>query len=651
MKNNAPALVLSAHGMTASPNSLKYRPDIDGMRALAVIPVCIFHAGLPGFPGGFCGVDVFFVISGYLMARLIEQDLLAGRFSVSQFYARRARRILPALFVLLLICSVVAALIIPPKLFRDFGATLLGAVLFASNIVFWRKSANYFDANTDRSPLLHTWSLGVEEQFYILFPLFMLLLWTLKPRFRPSAVIALLIASLILSIWGTLNAPTATFYLLPTRAWELLAGALVALRAMTSEIGTEPRRFGNTGGLTGLALVLSGFLFFSSEMPFPGATALAPCVGTAMLLHFGGGATLASRVLSLRPLRFVGFVSYSLYLWHWPVLVFAGKYLSSGTLAPSKRVGLLLASFAIACASWRWVERPFRSVHTGWNTTRVFAVAAAGACVLIAFGLFASEGDGWAARFPNIESVSLERQEAIDSQDVAWRKFDDGRCFVARASDWNGDTCFLTHSGTRNVLLWGDSFARSYAYGFFRSGAEALNVLEYTGPQCPPILGYETASRPQCTQFDASVPAIVRRYEISTVIMAANWSSYFNRRKLHYSDMRNTAQQLRKLGVRVIVIGQSPVFPFAYPDEYFYMQFGVKQMDAAYAQVDVDLGMNREIGSIVSEGDFFDPMRLLCRGSECRFKEGAHYLVSDYGHLSPYGSRILVSELINATIR
>jgi peptidoglycan/LPS O-acetylase OafA/YrhL len=209
--------------------SLRYRPDIDGLRAIAVLPVCLFHIGLPGFPGGFTGVDVFFVISGYLMGRMIGQETAAGHFSLGGFYERRARRLLPALFTLLLCCYIAALALIPPKLFSDFGAALVGAVSFASNLVFWRASANYFEPATDWNPLVHTWSLGVEEQFYIVFPLFLLLIRQLRRPTQLTLVALVALVSLLASIWGTANAPTATFYLLPTRAWELLIGALPAL--------------------------------------------------------------------------------------------------------------------------------------------------------------------------------------------------------------------------------------------------------------------------------------------------------------------------------------------------------------------------------------------------------------------------------------
>lgn len=209
--------------------NLNYRADIDGLRALAVVPVVCYHFEITIFPGGFVGVDVFFTISGYLMASLIGRGLSEENFSFSEFFERRARRILPALFFVVLICIAVAFVMFPPKLLRDFGWTVAAAVFFSSNIIFWKKSANYFDLSAEWDPLLHTWSLAVEEQFYILFPFFMVLIWRLRGRMRLHAIMLVTLTSLALSIWGVANAPTATFYLLPTRAWELLIGAVAAL--------------------------------------------------------------------------------------------------------------------------------------------------------------------------------------------------------------------------------------------------------------------------------------------------------------------------------------------------------------------------------------------------------------------------------------
>jgi peptidoglycan/LPS O-acetylase OafA/YrhL len=636
--------------------SLRYRPDIDGMRALAVVPVCLFHAELPVFSGGFVGVDVFFVISGFLMATLIGRDLLTGHFSLGDFYERRARRILPALFAVLLACLLAATFLVPPKLFSDFGATLVGTALFASNLVFWHKSANYFDASTDWSPLLHTWSLGVEEQFYILFPLFLMLVWSWGARARSLGTALLALISLALSIWGTQHAPTATFYLLPMRAWELLIGALPALWLLNPDSAKRlealPPWAPRVLSLIGLLSVLGSLIGFDSEMAFPGAAALVPCAGAALLLLFGGDGRsgAVTRLLSLSPLTFVGRISYSLYLWHWPLLVFAEKYVSAGRPGPSLRFGVLVVAFAAAYASWRWVEQPFR-VHGDVSARRrVYVTAAAGVALFSLAGSLVVASDGWAGRFPGMESVSLERQ-TLASADPDWERFDERRCFVAQPSEWQGSACFLSHQATTNALLWGDSFAAAHAYGMFHDAHPNMNVLQYTSPQCPPIFGYDAASRPQCARFSERISDILRENNISTVILVANWSVYIKRRKLQYADIGATAARLQSLHQRVILVGQSPVFPFAYPDEYFFRTFGSEEsVRDYYAPRDLDPAINSRIAAAAGAhiDVFFDPLKLLCRQSDCLFKQGRSYLFLDYGHYSLYGSQVVATALMRA---
>jgi peptidoglycan/LPS O-acetylase OafA/YrhL len=627
------------------------------MRALAVIPVCWYHAGLPGFPGGFAGVDVFFVISGYLMATLIGRDLAVARFSLLQFYERRARRILPALFAMLLACCIAGAFLIPPKLFSDFGATLAATVLFASNLVFWRKSANYFDASTDWSVLVHTWSLGVEEQFYILFPVFLWLVWRTGQRARLLLTVAVALGSLVLSIWGTANAPTATFYLLPMRAWELLVGAIVALAMLgrtessaeaNSRPTDQPARLQGLAGLVGLAAVCASLVCFDKEMPFPGAAALLPCIGTCLLLYSGTNASSpAARLLSLRPLTFIGSISYSLYLWHWPLLVFVGKYGPPGLPEHWTQLVVVGVACLAAYASWRWIEQPFRGHRSGWSRQQIFGFATAAAIALIAVGMFAVDSSGWPERFPGIGSVALEPQLAAESTDAAWNRFDEKSCFVVRAADWKDDGCFLTRGGTHNVLLWGDSFAAAHAYGFFTSSGSNLNVLQYTAPQCPPIVGYAAASRPECSVFNGRVLDVVGRHHIATVIMAANWDSYIRRRKLKYADIGATVAYLRDRGLRVVLVGQSPVFSFAYPDDYFFRAYGLTRADREYfAPVDLDPDFNLHVREAAHPDAFFDPLKLICHGTSCEFKRGPLYLFEDYGHYSHFGSATIVSELL-----
>jgi len=639
--------------MTGARPAFRYRPDIDGLRALAVVPVCFFHIGVPVFPGGFVGVDIFFVISGFLMASLIGRELTTGSFVLTQFYERRARRILPALFVMLLFCAVMAVFAVPPKLFRDFGATLTATALFTSNIIFWRKQSNYFDVSSDWSPLLHTWSLGIEEQFYILFPLFLLAISHVRKVFRQYLIGITLLSSFALCVWGTKNAPTATFYLLPTRAWELLIGALVASWPLGPTQKTAggldgPQPFMVTAGVLGLLCVFVSLLAFDREMPFPGAAALLPCAGAALLLHSGtDGRGPVVWLLSIPPLRFIGRISYSLYLWHWPLIVFWSRYLVAPEPQWITRLVLIAVAVLFAWMSWRWVEQPFRTKSQIWGQKRIFAVSAMGMLLFGVGGLLVATSSGWPSRFAGIESVSMDQQMHEEGTDLEWTQFNEAGCFIDDVKAWRAEACFLTHAGKENVLLWGDSFAASYAYGFFRTKVKAVNVLEYTSPQCPPLIGYEAASRPQCEKFNEVVGDIVKKHHISTVIMAANWTAYIKRRKLQLSDIEKTIEYLHALSVRVVLVGQSPVFDFAYPDDYFFKVYGTQSKNRIYyAPPDVHATINVDMESATRADAFFDPLAHWCGKEGCVFRQGSSYLYSDYGHFTHMGSVLAVSALL-----
>ena len=640
---------------TSGSTTLNYRLDLDGLRALAVVPVIFFHAGVPPFHGGFVGVSVFFVISGYLMATLIGRGLERGDFSLAYFYERRVRRIFPALLTVLFFCAVVAAVIVPPKLFRDFGVTLVATVLFASNFAFWWKSANYFDAPAEWNPLLHTWSLAVEEQFYVLFPLYLILVWRFGWRVRFGFTALVAFVSLVLSVWGTANAPTATFYLLPTRAWELLVGSLVAIWAMragaTDFAREESHAIDGAAGMLGLLLILGSLLFYDREMTFPGISALVPTIGAALLIHFGRNNKWnpATRLLSLAPFTFVGRISYSLYLWHWPLIVFADKYRPFGELGTFHKIGVFAFSLVAAFVSWRWIEQPFRTRKFPISRTVVYGAAAASIASLGVIGALAQITNGWPERVPGIAAVSIAPQLAAERRDTRWQEFNARNCLADRVADWGKERCFLGQDAELNALLWGDSFAASYASGFFDNPRSGFNVLQYTSPQCPPVIGYAAASRPQCAEFNREVIGIIKRYNISTVFMAANWSAYFKRRKMQVDDIGDTAAILRGLGVRVVVFGQSPVFTFPYSDEYFFRVYGSQQAEGEYfALVDVDPEMNRSIRSIVVGNTFFDPLAIFCREAECAFKRSNLYLFVDYGHYTQFGSKLAVGALLNA---
>ena len=306
-----------------SVHHLRYRADIDGLRAIAVLPVVLFHFGFSTFAGGFVGVDVFFVISGFLITSLIVVEIDESRFSIVRFYERRIRRIFPALFLVIIVTSIASAIILLPNDLKRYAKSVVAADWFFSNFEFWRE-AGYFDVDAHQKPLLHTWSLAVEEQFYLIFPPFLLLAARYLRRRYLLIIMPIFVLSLTFSIWAVYAKPSLAFYLTPSRMWEIMLGAWLAL--IPWEAG---KRFIPPSGyglltLLGIGMIAYGVFTFSANTPFPGAMALLPCGGAALVI-FGGQnhPSMVSRLLATGPLVFVGKISYSLYLWHWPLIVLA----------------------------------------------------------------------------------------------------------------------------------------------------------------------------------------------------------------------------------------------------------------------------------------------------------------------------------------
>ncbi|PWQ99569.1 acyltransferase family protein [Leucothrix arctica] len=376
---------------------MQYRAEIDGLRALAVVPVVLFHAGITGFSGGFVGVDIFFVISGYLITSIILSEQQKDSFTLASFYERRARRILPALMFVVLISVIAAWYLLLPTELVDYGKSLISVGVFASNILFWQES-DYFAATSEFIPLLHTWSLAVEEQFYLVFPLFMMATIAWLKRSRVLVLTALAVVSLLYCEWAWRHTPEANFFLAPSRAWELLAGVFCAFylqHSRTISFGLK-----QVASVIGLFMTLFSIFFFTKAIPFPSFYALVPVVGTVLIILFAEGNTWVGRLLSLPVFVGIGLVSYSAYLWHQPLFVFA-RISSYEELAPLLLVGLSVLAFVLAYISWRWVEKPFRNRH--WLTQKqVLWMALLCSVVLIALGAGLIMGDGFNERFADL---------------------------------------------------------------------------------------------------------------------------------------------------------------------------------------------------------------------------------------------------------
>ncbi|MES3023174.1 MAG: acyltransferase family protein [Pseudomonadota bacterium] len=432
---------------------MDYRREIDGLRAVAVLPVILFHAGFAGFSGGFVGVDIFFVISGFLITSILIAERQAGNFSLVNFYERRARRILPALFFVLFACLPFAWMWLMPTELKSFSKSLVAVSGFASNILFWRESG-YFETMTELKPLLHTWSLAVEEQYYLFFPLFLMLTWRLRQRWVIVVLAAAALASLAAAQWGSArpSSASAAFYLLPTRGWELLIGALIAyyLANQKGKAGVA-RAVAEPLGLLGLLLIAVAVFGFDRNTPFPSLYTLAPTLGAGLIILFSTQDTLVGRLLGNRALVSVGLVSYSAYLWHQPLFAFA-KQRSLHEPGQLLLGGLALASLVLAYFSWKYVERPFRSKH-GVNRRQIFTFAAVGSAFFVAIGVAGTVKHGFADRFDARQTASFNPPKT---------EFESRCVLTAVAGEPLLKGCaFGKADGKELFVLYGDSHAQA----------------------------------------------------------------------------------------------------------------------------------------------------------------------------------------------
>ncbi|MFO7578722.1 MAG: acyltransferase family protein [Nitrosomonas halophila] len=508
--------------------SLSYRPDVDGLRAVAVISVVFYHVGFAGFSGGFVGVDIFFVISGYLIARLLRDELAAGHFSIVGFYERRARRILPALMAMVFASLVVGGIFLGPKAYLELAESALATAFFGSNFYFWKDSGDYFADSLVLEPLLHTWSLAVEEQFYLLFPL---MLWGMRgvAAHARSGIFALIcLVSFVSALLVVDQAPTAAFYLLPARAWELGIGVMLALHPVTISV----RRWHREAlALVGLAAILVTVLVYDDTITFPGLSALLPCLGAAALIRAGEyGPTIIGSWLSLRPMVFMGLISYSLYLWHWPVLALLRSISGTIELALPVASGVVLTSFVFAVLSWRLVEQPFRRRPPyGPDRCRVFFASLAGLAAVMALSGTVLQTDGLPERLP--ESVRLAYPDAEDRNPYRKPCFkrlpEEGLCYFG--AHGTPDVVYDLRNKTGDFLLWGDSHALAALPAIGVAARELGQSGFFAGESgCPPLLGVDRVDDEPgmyCADFNAAVIKMLeQREDLGTVILLARWA-------------------------------------------------------------------------------------------------------------------------------
>jgi peptidoglycan/LPS O-acetylase OafA/YrhL len=494
----------------------KYRPDVDGLRAIAVAMVLLFHGNL-GFPGGFVGVDVFFVISGYLITGLILKECDAGTFRFASFWSRRVRRILPASSVMVLVSLIAGAYFLLPLDFRALGTSAVAQQLMLANVFFWF-TTGYFDSAAELKPLLHCWSLAVEEQFYLIYPLLLVALHRLRRVYLIATLGTLAASSLLLSEYYVRLHPQAAFFLLPMRAWELLLGGLACLLRFPK---STHRFFLECIGLAGLACILTAGLWYTPQTVFPGLSALLPCLGTVALISANSSKlTSLGRFLAAPPLVFVGLISYSLYLWHWPVLVFA-RHRFGMDLPPHVTIPALALSSVLAYFSWKFIETPLRRpVSIVVDRKRVLALLCT--VPLLALGSYAIrwyDGLPWRAS-QSVKYYIKARESAAFIHGVTPDHVERGD--VPLFGDANGP---------QKCLLWGDSHAMAAAPGL-DAACKDLSVrgMQVTYSATAPLVDFvyidRHGLREQGLRWGESVCTYVDKSKVDAIVLAGLWSQY-----------------------------------------------------------------------------------------------------------------------------
>lgn len=528
--------------------SIKYRPDIDGLRAVAVLSVLAYHLGFNSFAsGGFIGVDVFFVISGYLITKIIYRGLFDGNYSFLEFYQRRVRRIFPALFAVYAGVLVLGFFLRFPEELQNIGETTFASILFSSNIIFYL-SSGYFDGGLSTNPLLHTWSLSVEEQFYIIIPVVLFFIRPLGPRKCSYILLSIAIISFIFATLNISRDPNGVFYLVHYRAWELLAGGLLAIFQIPPVRNQVARE---SISLAGVAAIVLSTKFLTEATPFPGMSAAPAVFGTVAIIYAGtDGRTIVSRLLAWHPIRFLGLISYSLYLWHWPLIVFYSDYFELTTLS---RLALGVASIFMAVLSWKFIEGPFRRVSPERSARQTVGVGALSMCVASLCALGAAP----LLNFVRPAPVEVERLMGyFDGNYDSAGMMRTGSCFLASdAADFDlfdEKGCLETSDEKPKVLVFGDSHAAHLWWGLSRD-LPGYNVLQATAAGCKPIKNQ--SGREFCTELrDFVLNDFLPTHRMDTIIVSARWV------ESDAGALTPTLSDLEQYADKVILIGPTPEY-------------------------------------------------------------------------------------------
>jgi peptidoglycan/LPS O-acetylase OafA/YrhL len=612
--------------------SIAYRPDIDCLRAFAVIAVIAYHYDIPPFRSGFVGVDVFFVISGFLITRIIRTEIGAGAFSFAAFYQRRARRILPAAFAMLAAVLACSSLLLLPQESTSVAAQALAMLTFSSNVLFWSQQG-YFDSAAITKPLLHTWSLAVEEQYYLLFPAAAAFAFSFR---KPAVVTGFALvgaASLAVCIIQTALQPDAAFYLLPARAWEFALGALLALEALPDPPKPWVRIVAATVGWVLLGLSVN---VFTSRTPYPGVNALLPCLGAAIVI-WAQPTPGKALLVAVRPMIAVGLLSYSLYLWHWPVASFAYTIWGPPTSAAG-RLALVTCCSVLSILSYVIVERPAR--HADWRISwRALAAA-------VAVALAVSTTTIWLAGFPS--RFSPDELKIASYLDYDYQPVYEARsCFLVPGQSVRDLAPSCIAPGTApNILLWGDSHAAHLGFGLTRALGSAA-VMRATMAQCLPFPAFRQTQA--CTEFNRSMRDTVHALKPDVVVISANWSDQALTAAARVSLVA-TINSITDGGSKVVVIGPSPQYDNALPRILVAaLHFGAPSsghLRPFVADTDATL---RELIKDLPQTEYVSLVALMCPGSVCQLLASGAPTAWDEGHFTAEGSQLAANLILSAS--
>jgi peptidoglycan/LPS O-acetylase OafA/YrhL len=626
--------------------TFQYREDIDWLRAIAVLAVVAFHFEAP-VHGGFVGVDIFFVISGYLITGIVQGELKTGTFSFARFYERRVRRLLPALYVMVALSAIPSFHYLLTSERAEFFRSAAFVVTFTSNFFFWFRTG-YFDPAAAEKPLLHTWSLAVEEQFYLVLPLALWALW-LAARGRRFALPAFLgvlsLASFALSIWLMKSGRSATaFFLSPPRAWEFLIGGFVAVEGFPVPRHALTRTIARAAALVMLAIAIFGL---RQGPGFPGFDALTPCIGAALFIWSGIAVPAVSRpaYAPLEIVRFFGLISYSLYLWHWPLFIFAHFAKDGLVLDAADKLVLFGITVAVSYFSWRFIERPFRG-RTLLPTRRgAFAVAGvASICLLAAGALGLALG-----RTSSADRIAREL-EAYRSYDYS-SLYRSGTCFGPSSGVFGAD-CLSLAAGKTNWLLWGDSFAAHYYHGL-RAVADQreINLLQATQAACMPTLDASAQGDASCRSFAAQMDAFFRDRKVDLVIISADWLEYGRGSRFDgmIADLTRTIAALSDKGVAVALLGPSVQFRARLPSILIRAHLREERVRPEDIVLPGIFSFDRRMEQALPHAtafSFVSVVDAVCPAQRCPFlvREGIP-LSFDHAHLTAEGSVFVADKI------